>query len=228
MAPQLSRPALRRILSGLMALIFLLAADVVVPPARPAGTGASPGPIQAAGVVPGRVLIDPSRLQLAPEVWGGYDRSWFPHWGDFDGDGCNTRQEVLIRDSVVAPVLHPERPCQVVEGGWRSPYDGLWTTDPTEMAVDHVVPLAEAWESGARWWSDEVRERFANDEAGLVTVSGASNQEKGASDPAGWLPGDVEARCGYAAWWIKIKAKWGLTADRAEIVALENLAATCG
>ena len=121
-------------------------------------------------------------------MWGDYDRDLFAHWSDEDGDGCDTRQEVLIRDSSTTPVLHPERVCRVVEGRWWSAYDDWWTTDPADLHIDHLVPLAEAWKSGARLWTDAEREAFANDTAGLVAVSAASNLAKGASDPTDWPP----------------------------------------
>ncbi len=141
------------------------------------------------------LVVDPSRLAAAPEVWGDYDRDLFAHWSDEDGDGCDTRQEVLIRDSSTTPVLHPERVCRVVEGSWWSAYDDWWTTDPADLHIDHLVPLAEAWKSGARLWTAAEREAFANDTAGLVAVSAASNLAKGASDPTDWLP-DNEDVCG--------------------------------
>ena len=180
-----------------------------------------------AGDTPAR-LVDPSRLVAASEVWGGYDRDLFPHWIDVDADGCDTRQEVLIRDSDIAVVLHPERVCRVVEGRWWSAYDDEWTTNPDHLHIDHLVPLAEAWESGARLWTAEQREAFANAEDGLVAVSAASNMAKAASDPARWLPPNEDVWCIYVAVWIEVKATWDLTADDAEIAALTSLAETCG
>ena len=173
-------------------------------------------------------LVEPSRLEAAPEVWGGYDRDLFPHWSDLDSDGCDTRQEVLLRDSDTEPVMHPERICRVVDGRWWSSYDDTWTTNPSDLHIDHLVPLAEAWESGARLWTAQQREAFANDPAGLIAVSAAANTAKGASDPADWLPPNQDVRCVYAAVWIEIKATWGLTADPDEIAALETLANICG
>lgn len=173
-------------------------------------------------------LVDPSRLVVGAEVWGGYDRDLFPHWIDSDGDGCDTRQEVLIRDSDIAVVLHPERVCRVVEGRWWSAYDDAWITNPDHLHIDHLVPLAEAWESGAQLWSAEQREAFANAEDGLVAVSAASNMAKAASDPAGWLPPNQDVWCVYAAVWIEVKATWGLSADPDELTVLESLAEDCG
>ena len=123
--------------------------------------------------------------------------------------------------------MHPERVCRVVAGEWWSAYDDWWTTDPAALHIDHLVPLAEAWESGARLWDTEQREAFANDTTGLVAVSGAANTAKGASDPTDWLPPNKDVWCTYAAVWIEVKAAWGLTADQPEIDALTLLADTC-
>ena len=98
---------------------------------------------------------------------------------------------------------------------------------PADLHIDHLVPLAEAWKSGARLWTDAEREAFANDTAGLVAVSAASNLAKGASDPTDWLPDNEDVWCTYAAVWIEVKAAWNLTADQAEHDALTALAVRC-
>ena len=192
---------------------------------QPATTSTAPAATQPQQ--PAQLLVDPTRLTVATEVWGDYDRGLFPHWSDFDGDGCDTRQEILIRDSDIDPALHPERVCRVVEGRWWSSYDDTWTDDPAQVHIDHLVPLAEAWESGARLWPAETREAFANAEDALVAVSASSNRAKGAFDPAEWLPPNTDIHCLYAAVWIEVKAVWGLSADQAEVAALTALAETC-
>ena len=121
-------------------------------------------------------------------------------------------KKVLLGDSATEPVMHPERICRVVNGRWWSSYDDVWTTNPSDLHVDHLVPLAEAWESGARLWSAQQREAFANDPAGLIAVSAASTA-KGVSDPADWLPPNEDVRCVYAAVSIEAKTTWGVAAD---------------
>jgi hypothetical protein len=48
----------------------------------------------------------------------------------------------------------------------------------------HLVPLALAWDLGARFWTDELRTRFANDPANLLAVEGKANRHKGDGQPA--------------------------------------------
>ena len=160
----------------------------------------------------------------------GYDRSLFRHWIDADGDGCDTRKEVLIRDAIETPTVG-ER-CNLSGGRWVSLYDGrVFTGDGSGLDVDHMVPLAEAWESGAWAWSPERRQAFANDlenRFALLSVSASSNRSKGARDPADWMPPDPSSHCIYANFWSATKSAWGLTFDPAEVDALEIALATCG
>jgi hypothetical protein len=169
-------------------------------------------------------------LRVAPEGRrDGFDRDLFPHWVDADGDGCDTRDEVLLAESRTAPHVDPTR-CLVVRGDWLSTYDGYSTPDPTELEVDHVVALAEAWDSGASAWDEDRRTAFANDlgEGGaLQAVTAAMNQSKGDKDPAEWQPPNRDAWCGYAASWVRVKVRWDLTADEAEVRALRNMLDGC-
>ena len=159
----------------------------------------------------------------------GYDRSLFRHWVDADGDGCDTRREVLIAEAVTAPTIGAG--CALSGGRWRSVYDNATDTGSGRgFDVDHLVPLAEAWESGAWAWSRDDRERYANDlgdDHALVAVSARSNRAKGARDPAEWLPPEESAHCWYAAAWITVKVRWDLTVDSAEADTLRRLIAGC-
>lgn len=165
------------------------------------------------------------RLRVAEEPpRSGYDRDSFEVW-TVDAEGCRGRDRVLIDESLVPVVLEPGR-CRVVSGSWISIYDGVTTTDPTELEIDHVVALAEAWDSGADAWDDARRSAFANDvdEPGaLIAVTSATNQSKADKDPASWRPPNREAWCRFATDWVNVKVKWDLTADRAEVIALTDL-----
>lgn len=170
-----------------------------------------------------------AQLRVAPEApRAGYRRELFPHWVDGDGDGRDTREEVLIRQSSTPPQVDPYG-CRVLAGDWTSRYDGVRTTDPADLEVDHVVALAEAWDSGAAGWTTERRRAFANDvdRPELLAVSRTANQAKSDSDPAQWLPSRREVWCQYARDWIAVKTAWDLSADQAEVDALRRLFVSC-
>ena len=167
-------------------------------------------------------------LKVAPEHRVGYDRDLFPQWIDADGDGCNTRYEVLIDEAVVAPTITGT--CHLNGGSWLSPYDGVTLDDAAKVQIDHMVPLAEAWYSGAFAWTTERRQALANDldvPWTLVGVSGKTNEAKGSSDPASWLPPRRAAVCPYLDSWVAVKVRWGLTIDIDEKEALTDRLADC-
>ena len=169
-----------------------------------------------------------AQLEIAPEYSGGYDRDLFQHWIDADSDGCNTRREVLIIEAQVSPNISSG--CDLSGGKWFSWYDGLETIDPGDFDIDHLVPLKEAWESGAYGWSASTRKSFANDLAipeSLIAVSASSNRSKSDRDPAQWLPSNQNYLCEYTRAWLVVKTRWRLTVDSNEALALGSLIASC-
>jgi hypothetical protein len=166
-------------------------------------------------------------LRVEPEHRGGYQRSLFPHW-DKLANGCTVREQVLIHESLINATV-AKSGCRVVSGEWFSPYDNTRYYDPTYIEIDHVVALAEAWDSGAWSWSATKRRAFANDLVSTVTlraVSGVSNQAKSAKDPSEWLPA-VEFRCTYVREWVSIKARWGLSVDARERDVIKSALSKC-
>jgi hypothetical protein len=118
-----------------------------------------------------------------------------------------------------------------VAGDWYSLYDGLTFTDPAELDIDHMVPLAEAWDSGAASWDAGRRQAFANDldhPQALRAVSASSNRSKGDLDPGQWKPTRDAAWCEYANDWVTVKKAWDLTADQNEVDDLRVMLRTCG
>lgn len=184
-------------------------------------------PSQAAEVVS---LTDAvQQLPLAAESRAGYQRSSFKHWVDADRDACNTRAEVLLEESRIPATV--EAGCKVTVGEWFSYYDGVTVTAPGGLDIDHMVPLAEAWDSGASQWTAAEREAYANDldaERSLVAVTAKTNRSKADQDPSTWLPPSADARCTYAADWVATKLRWNLTADQPEVEALTTIAEQCG
>jgi hypothetical protein len=161
-----------------------------------------------------------------------YSRTYFKHWVDANSDCQNTRAEVLIAESKVTPRYTSTRHCTVATGKWYSYYDGSTWTHPADVDIDHMVPLKEAWGSGARLWSANNRTRYANDlglSASLVAVTDNVNQSKSDQDPAEWLPPRTAARCTYAIQWVQVKYRWRLSIDSAERSRLSSiLSGSCG
>jgi len=119
--------------------------------------------------------------------------------------------------------------CNVVAGTWKSVYDGKTLTSPTQVDIDHLVPLANAWRSGAAAWTTAQREDFANDldDPQLIAVSASSNRSKGDQDPSTWKPADSSSWCEYAEDWIAVKTHWKLTVTTTEKSALDDMLGKC-
>jgi hypothetical protein len=165
-------------------------------------------------------------VRVARERPSGYKRTLFRHWTDDDRNGCSAREDVLIAESLSPAQVDPFG-CKVIEGDWYSPYDGLTHTDPAELDIDHVVPLKEAWDSGAHSWSAARRRAFANDMSdprSLIAVTSSVNRSKGDKDPTNWMPPNRADWCRYIADWVAIKARWGLTMDQSEHGRITKLA----
>jgi hypothetical protein len=147
-----------------------------------------------------------------------FDRALYTHWSDANGDCLDTRQEVLMAESLNPPKLN-SRGCAVVSGRWFDPFTGRTLTDPRLLDVDHRVPLAEAHRSGAHAWSAERRAAFANDLShpdSLIAVDRSANRSKADGDPLSWMPPDWENRCGYLLRWRATKQRWDLAEDLLE------------
>ena len=118
------------------------------------------------------------------------------------------------------------RKCKVLSGKWHDPYTNKTFTDPALLDVDHVVPLKEAFLSGADSWPRKKRKLYANDlnyEGHLIAVSSSANRKKGAKDPAHWLPPNKAYWKEYVKIWLEIKKRWELKMDRSELKAIQNI-----
>jgi hypothetical protein len=176
---------------------------------------------------PAPVSASTLQLVIAEDKNSGYKRSAFKHWIDADRNGCNTRAEVLIAEAIVKPKIGPK--CKLTGGKWISAYDGKTITNASKLDVDHLVPLAEAWRSGAWNWSAKKRQDFANDlveSRSLIAVTLSTNRSKGDKDPALWMPSQTQ--CSYVSSWIAVKWRFDLTVDRAEASTLKTLITDCG
>jgi hypothetical protein len=170
-------------------------------------------------------------LKVADEVRTGYKRTLFKHWITVSRAGqlgCDSRKSVIIDEALIKPTVGKD--CALTGGKWLSIYDNVEVTDAGKLDVDHMVPLAEAWDSGASAWTDLKRQQYANDMTDprhLIAVTSASNRSKSDQDPADWVPTNKSYICEYIANWVSIKVRWGLTVDTKEKTALESYAKTC-
>jgi hypothetical protein len=149
-------------------------------------------------------------------------------------NGCDTRNDILARDLVDISFVSTKRcPRAVAAGTLRDPY----TNDTIAFArgeqvgasvqIDHIVPLAFAWDMGARDWPDPLRKRFANDPANLLAVAGQANQDKGDLPPGEWMPENAAFRCQYALQFSAVLRGYSLPVDEASARELRNAAASC-
>jgi hypothetical protein len=198
--------------------IGICVAAVLLPvaPATPVGA------VQAtAWTTTSRLLAS---LPTGPEHGRGYDRDAFHLWSS--SNGCDTRERVLARQNLGTA----GGACGASRGRWFSAYDGVQTRNPSTFDIDHVIPLAEAWQSGAFRWTSGRRERFANDlrfRPSLLAVSASSNRSKGEQDPAEWMPPRHAYWCTYLRTWVSVKYRWRLSVDAAERRYLQSHLAAC-
>jgi hypothetical protein len=163
-------------------------------------------------------------LPVRAENRAGYVRTKFKLWDDVNRDCQDTRSEVL-RQETKKKVTGS---CAVKTGRWTSQYDGITTTKASSFDIDHLVPLAEVWDSGARSWNATKREAYANDltdRRTLIAVSATSNRSKGDRDPAEWLP--AQKHCLYVFQWTIVKTRWSLSVDPGEKAVLQQYANAC-
>ncbi|MFI6338009.1 HNH endonuclease family protein [Streptomyces sp. NPDC050535] len=208
----------RRRLSILAAVTGLIAMAGILN--GPTASAALPTPVSAATA---RTYL--ASLTVATEDRTGYDRDLFNHWITISGT-CNTRETVLKRDgsSVVT-----NSACTATSGSWYSVYDGATWTAASDLDIDHLVPLAEAWDSGADGWSSATRQAFANDltRPQLIAVTDNVNQSKGDQDPATWMPSRTAYACTYVRAWVQVKYYYDLSVDTAEKSKLTSVLSGC-
>ena len=144
---------------------------------------------------------------------GEYDRDDWGGWIDEDGDGLNTRHEVLAEESLIKPIVSNNK---VVSGKWFDKYTGKYFTNPSDLDIDHLVPLKNAYISGASNWSKKKKNRYYNYlkyDNHLIAVSKSANRNKSDKSPVEWLPPNKDYQCEYVREWFKIKTAWGLTIE---------------
>ena len=149
-------------------------------------------------------------------------------------NGCDTRNDILDRDLVDKTYVSIKRcPNAIATGTLHDPYTNdtiafvRGNQTGAAVQIEHIVPLAYAWDLGARNWTDEMRVRFANDPANLLAVDGPANQDKGDQEPATWMPPNTAFRCQYAIQFIAVLRGYGLPVDAPSAPVLREAADTC-
>lgn len=209
-----------RALVALLALV-LVAGCTPIDGEDPATSGST-----ATGAAPADVTGQLNALTVTAErSTSGYSRDKFPHWRLVD-NSCDVRDTVLKRDGTG---VEATATCKITKGSWTSAYDGKTFTDPKDLDIDHMVPLANAWRSGADKWTGEQRTEFANDltRPQLMAVSASSNRSKGDQDPSRWKPPQKSYWCQYARSWVAVKSFWGLSITEREKSALQEMLSSC-
>lgn len=207
----------------LLAISALLSAAPLLTQALPA-----PAPVPTP---PGIPTASTARSQLnsltvaARGSSDGYSRDEFNHWITISGT-CNTRETVLKRDGTNVVTSSA---CAATSGSWFSPYDGETWTAASDVDIDHMVPLSNAWQSGASSWTAAQRQAFANDldNPQLWAVTDNVNSAKGDKSPDAWKPPLSSFYCVYARSWVKVKSVYDLTITSAEKTALTSMLDTC-
>ncbi|TLS20823.1 uncharacterized protein PpBr36_10878 [Pyricularia pennisetigena] len=185
---------------------------------------ALPAPTGIPSAATAKSLLD--GLTVAQPLSGsGYSRDLFPHWITQSG-ACNIREYVLQRDG---SNVETNSACNAVSGTWKSPYDGATWTSASNIDIDHMVPLKNAWISGASQWTTAKRQQFANDitRPQLWAVTNSVNRQKSDGSPDAWVPPLSSFYCTYAKSWVQVKSYWALTVTGAEKSALANMLNTC-
>ena len=124
----------------------------------------------------------------------GYDRASWGDWADPDGNGCDTRNDILKRDLKSITYKYANDRCTVLTGVLEDPYSGSSMNflrgvgTSSLIQIDHVVAVSDAWQKGAFKWGNSTKVAFYNDPLNLLAVQGRLNSQKGDGDAATWLP----------------------------------------
>ena len=160
----------------------------------------------------------------------GYTRAQFTHWSDLDRNGCDARNDTLKRDLTEVIYKAGTRDCKVISGLLLDPFSGkviTFSSTKSNIDIDHVVALSNAWQTGAAYFDKTKRQQIANDPLNLLAVDFSLNRQKGDGDAATWLPPLKSYRCDYVARQIAVKAKYGLWVTQPEKGAIIKLLEKC-
>ncbi|MFT8637783.1 MAG: HNH endonuclease family protein [Pseudoclavibacter sp.] len=217
-----------------LVLIGYLVDSAAQSASTPAGASSSPSlsptsPLPQAGRAAALLATLPVKGR-APRT--GYDRvgDFGPAWRDVDRNGCDTRDDILARD--LAQTVRSGA-CKVTSGTLHSAYSGRTVAftrgvqTSAQVQIDHMVPLMDAWQTGAQRLSAAERLALANDPLNLQAVEGDLNEQKSDSDAASWLPPRRAYWCPYVARQISVKHSYSLWVTPAEHDRMAAILQTC-
>ncbi len=221
-------------LAAVAAVSVLVAAQVV------SAAGHSGPPVGAPIVTAGTDVLSGVTVVAARERGHDYLRAAFGEAWDDDngapggGNRCDTRNDILNRDLLDKTHVSTKRcPQAVATGTLRDPYTNTTVgfvrgnQIGASVQIDHIVPLAFAWDMGAWDWTGQMRKRFANDPANLLAVAGKANQDKGDLPPGEWMPPNTAFWCQYAVQFAEVLRGYRLPIDEASARELRSAAADC-
>lgn len=217
--------------SALFALLLAMMIGVMAPasaadPRSPTGSWSAETPT----VIDGALL---ATLEIRePGADSAYDRDAFgPAWKDVDGNGCDTRNDMLKRD--LSRDTFDDDDCTVLTGTLKDPYTGeiiefVRAMGGSQIDIDHMIPLSAAWHAGASEWTDAERLAYANDPLVLLAVDAGANRSKSDQTIAEWMPTNEAVACKYGASWVLVAAEYDLSISPEDHETLKELAAECG
>jgi len=138
-----------------------------------------------------------------------YDRDSWRHWSDLDGDGRDTREQMMAEQSMEKVIYRPGTDT-IVRGLWRGAHTGKVAKKASAFHIDHVIPLAYASRAGGRTWTPEKKEAFANDPINLLITTASANMSKSDRGPEKWMPSMKKIHCTYLSQWIQVSRKYQL------------------
>lgn len=174
------------------------------------------------------LIASTAQTTTSSASFGLYVR-WASHWSDVDKDCQDTRQEVLIEESLIPVTFKTDKKCKVASGLWKCKYTGNFYSSPKDLDIDHFVPLKEAWRSGGWEWEKDRKKSYYNylrAPEHLIAVDRGSNRSKKDKAPDKWLPPNEDFHCEYAVRWLMIKHQWDLSLRDEEKKTIGNIIMT--
>lgn len=168
-----------------------------------------------------------------------YNRDDWKHWVNIRS--CwSVREEVLsleatpgslqLKDSNGNATDNLANACEIVAGEWIDPYSGKTFTNPSDLDVDHMIPLSYANSAGGSEWDSAKKQDYANSLTypnHLIAVDKGENRSKSDKGPGEWKPSNTAHHCQYAKDWIAISTTWNLTVSNSDVAALKEMLGTC-